>query len=524
MNLKNKMLKITTVIAVVFSFVACEDDFESIGTEVIGEPGFNADLYEDAEISARNNDLAPVQTNNLPAYLLGIYRHPVFGEQTASILSQLALSAVNPDFGNEPVLDSVVLNIPYFSTELEPEEDGTPRYELDSVYGNAPIKLTIAETNFFLNNFDPDTDFERAQKYYSNLGSQVESNLTSNVLYENESFEFSADEVVEIDENPLAAEDTVRYAPRMRLMLNNQFFQKKILDQQGTAVLASQSNFRNFLRSIYIKAEETGDAGSMALLSLTAEGAGITLYYRANVQDAQDRDDDGDTDEMIMENRTFKLNFGATRVNTYEQEVPQFSEAENLYLKGGEGSMAIIELFSGPDANSDGVSDELEFLRDNNWLINEANLEFYVNREVMSGSKEPERIYIYNLDQNRLLVDYVLDAAGELNDPASTTNRNHLVPLERDENGNGIKYKVRLTRHINNVLTKDSTNVRLGLVVTQNVNLVNNAAVLQTGEADVTTVPVGSVITPEGTVLYGPNAENEEKRLKLKIYYTEPKN
>ena len=518
------MLKITTVIAVVFSFVACEDDFENIGTEVIGQPGFNADLYDDAVISARTNDLAPVQTNNLPVHLLGVYDNQVFGKQTASILSQLALSSANPTFGEQPVLDSVVLNIPLYSTELENTENGAVQYELDSIYGSAPFKLSITETNFYLNNFDPNTDFERAQKYYSNLGSQVEENLTSNELYLKEDFKFSAEEVVEIDKNPEAVEDTVRYAPRMRLKLNTNFFQKKILDKQGSAELASESNFKNYLRSIYIKAEQTGNSGSMALLNLSADGAGITLYYRAKVQDTDDSDEDGDTSEIIEKNRLFRLNFGPTKVNTFDQEVPQFDDKDNLYLKGGEGSMAIIELFNGPDADGDGVSDELEFLRDNNWLVNEANLEFYVNRDMMSGLNEPERVYIYNLDQNRLLFDYTLDKIGELNEPTSTVNRTHLVPLERDADGNGIKYKIRLTRHINNILSKDSTNVRLGLVVTQNVNLVNNSAVLQTEGADVTTVPVGSVVTPEATVLYGPNAENEEKRLKLKIYYTEQKN
>ena len=188
--------------------------------------------------------------------------------------------------------------------------------------------------------------------------------------------------------------------------------------------------------------------------------------------------------------------------------------------------MAILDLFSGPDGDGDGVSDELEFLRSNEWLINEANLELYVNRDYMDGLKQPERLYIYNLDQNMLLADYYLDDDQKIkmNDMSSNSNRNHLVPLESDENGNGIKYRVRLTDHIKNILTKDSPNVKLGLVVSQNVNLITNADVLQTEGANVTRVPVSSVVTPEATVLYGPNAENEEKRLKLKIYYTEPKN
>ena len=333
MNIKNTILRITTVIAVVFSFVACEDDFETIGTEVIGEPGFNADLYDEAEISASTFDLGPVQTNNLPVYLLGVYNNPVFGKQTAGILSQLALSSVNPDFGTQPELDSVVLNLPYFSTALENTEYGQAQYQLDSIYGSGPIKLSIVESNFYLSSYDPETDFEQAQKYYSNLGTKVENNLTSNVLYQNDDFTFSADEVVEIDENPSAEEDTVRYEPRMRLKLDKAFFQKKILEKQGSAELASQNNFRNYLRGIYIKAEQTGDSGSMALLNLTAQGAGITLYYRSQILDANDADEDGDSTDMVGENRLFKLGLGSTRVNTFDQEKPQFANEDNLYLK-----------------------------------------------------------------------------------------------------------------------------------------------------------------------------------------------
>ena len=42
-------------------------------------------------------------------------------------------------------------------------------------------------------------------------------------------------------------------------------------------------------------------------------------------------------------------------------------------------------------------------------------------------------------------------------------------------NKRGIKYKVRLTNHIMNLISKDSTNVRLGLVVTESIGLASNS-------------------------------------------------
>lgn len=515
------MLKITTVVAVVFSFIACEDDFETIGSGVIGEPGFNAALYDEAEISARTFTPEAVQTNNLQLNLLGVYSDPLFGTQEANILSSVILTTPNPDFGTEPVLDSVVLSIPYFSREVI--EEGETEYKLDSIYGSGPIKLSVIESKFFLNNLDPETDFQQSQKYYSNMEPRILNNSGA-LLYENENFTPSAQSLTEYAPGNNGEIDTLTLAPALRVKLNKDFFQNKILDNQGSSDLLNFNNFRDYFRGVYLKADQVGDNGSMMLLNVQQENSGITLYYRTNVPDSRDEDEDDDLEELVEVRRSYKLNFGNSRVNTFNQEMPDFNDDENLFLKGGEGSMAVIELFSGPDTDNDGVSDELEFLRENNWLINEANLVFHVNRNYMTGLREPERVYLYDLDNRRVLVDYVLDSQGQMNNPSSVSNNRHLVPLERDENGNGIKYRVRITGHINEILNNEAANVRLGLVVSQNVNLISMSSVLPGEEVEVTGVPVSSIITPLGTVLYGPDAEDDDKRLKLNIYYTEPKN
>jgi len=518
------MLKFAALSVVAFSFLSCDQDFESLGGQIIGEPGFNADLYDEAVITATTVNLPPVQTNNIPLNLLGFYNHNVYGRQTANILTQLELSATSPDFGDMALMDSVVLKIPFFSTELEADEadeDGEKVYELDSVIGTSPIRLSIRESNFFLNQYDPQTNFEKAQKYYSDMHAQIQANLTSKVLYDQE-FIPSKQEIVEYEPTAEGEKDTVASAPALRIKLDNEYFQQKILNRQGAAELASASDFRNYLRGIYIQAEGLNDKGSMMLLNLAHADAGITLYYTTEELDTEDSDEDGSTTDMVPVHKSFKLKFGPGKVNTFQQEAAQ-PDGENIFLKGGEGSMAVIELFSGPDSDGDGISDELELLRENNWLINEANLIFHVNRNYMTGSLEPEQLYLYDLNNNRMLTDYVLERPGEANQPSSRVNIMHLGPLERDDDKNGIKYKIRLTSHINKLLNKDSTNVKLGLVVTQNVNLITNSALLNSPVEDLDRVPTGSVIQPLGTVLYGPDSPVEDKRLKLNIYYTEAK-
>jgi hypothetical protein len=173
--------------------------------------------------------------------------------------------------------------------------------------------------------------------------------------------------------------------------------------------------------------------------------------------------------------------------------------------------------------------DTKEFVRSRR-LINEANLVFYVDRDALDMANEdpdnePNRIYLYDVDNKLPLTDYYLDA--NIASLPSSSLINHLGPLQRvdDElDGNGIKYKIRITEHINNLLLRDSTNVELGLSISANVNLEElllQRKVLDSDNEDFT-VPVSSILSPRGTILHGNNTENESKRVYLEIYYTEP--
>jgi hypothetical protein len=86
----------------------------------------------------------------------------------------------------------------------------------------------------------------------------------------------------------------------------------------------------------------------------------------------------------------------------------------------------------------------------------------------------------------------------------------------------GTKYKIRITDHVKNLVRKDSTNVRLGLVVTETIGNVGFTK-LKTPIGTIKTVPTMSALNPLGTILYGSHSSiADDKRLKLEIYYTKP--
>ena len=170
----------------------------------------------------------------------------------------------------------------------------------------------------------------------------------------------------------------------------------------------------------------------------------------------------------------------------------------------------IIELFY------DEISDEP--IR----IINEAYIEFFVNQN-FSNQDEPERIYIYNYEQNSALIDYFLDQS--VSSQTINAKINHLEPLMRDtlsDDNKGVKYKIRITEHLNNLILRDSANAKLGLGVISDVASVQNFKILDGFDSENKKLASGVILSPKGTILHGNLSLNLEKRPKIKIYYTDP--
>nr|WP_321232622.1 DUF4270 domain-containing protein [uncultured Psychroserpens sp.] len=546
---KIALKNLAVVTLLVSCFIACDKDFADIESDIINND--NASHFDtnsqDFDVIAYTKVLDPVQTNTLPINMLGVYNDPSseYGTTTASIVSQISSPAINPDFGEGVQLDSVILTIPYFSTPTEITDEGETLYQLDSVFGSEPIKVSLYESTYFLRDINPDNDddINAPQLYYSNMSTGLD-NISSALLEAIEipvnNGDVDLNSFVPSDEQiRLTNEDdelTGLLAPSLRLSLGVGYWFNKIIEMQGEPELSNLNNFRDYFRGIYIKAESLGASGNMTLLNLASSGANITLFYTK----------DNDLGEEVRLDGTYVLNFNGNRVNFISNDftIPPGDDTTgdaNLHLKGGQGSIAEIKLFNGENIDDDTTTNNIfetfknEFVEtdeEGNFvsskkLVNEANLVFYVNQDLVNGS-EPERVYIYDVDNQRPLPDYTLDVANTSFPQFSRINHLGRLQREGDEfDGDGIKYKLRITEHINNLLLRDSTNVKLGLSVSGNINLENNTLqydiLSMLSEID-ETIPVSAIVTPRGTVLIGNNTLDEEKKLYLEIFFTEPNN
>ena len=77
--MKIKLIKILVFLFAIFT--SCEKDFASFDSEVINSDNainFTTNSVE-YSLTTRSKMVNPVQTNNLPSFLLGSYNHPQYG-------------------------------------------------------------------------------------------------------------------------------------------------------------------------------------------------------------------------------------------------------------------------------------------------------------------------------------------------------------------------------------------------------------------------------------------------------------
>ena len=547
------------------SFIACDKDFNTIESDVLGKDNanFNTD-NANIQILAYNKKLDSLQINSLASNLLGVFNDPAYGLTTASIITQVTPTSFNPDFGTNTIIDSVVLRVPYYSKINGTDDAGNATYSIsDSLYGSDPIdpiKLSIYQNNYFLRDFNPNSTFNERQNYYSKANGSINSTdnfaITENgpINFDNnkgasvinpsllENYIPNTNAIVLVTNRGETSELTERLTPSLRVKLDIPFWKAAIIDKNGQSVLSNANNFKDYFRGLYFKAEAIDGKGNMILMNFASTDANITIYYSKDSTVAGERT-----------SSNYRLNFTGNRLNTFINNFTGVTLVdgdktygdERLYLKGAEGSMAIVDLFNGTvdcngsqttalecfkktyrktDASGTYVTKNGDFVLKN--LINEAHLVIYEDNSINTGGDDTfhkyDRLYAYDLKNNITTIDYSLDPSENTTLPV---NSKFISLGQRQTDDAGVsKYKIRLTEHLNNILLRDSTNTKIGLVLSNNVNYTANAQILNSKDV-VTSVPAASLLMPRGTVLYGTRNSvlvPENRKMRLEIFFTEP--
>ena len=432
---------------------------------------------------------------------------------------------LNPDTDGDGINDNL-------DTESINPDDGSTVYDIDSLIGNidATFKIKIQELDYYLRNYDPNNNFETFQKYYSD--DHFIKDFTNKILHDDfvaldtseiTIYEEDDPDTDEVDESTLVKE---RLSPRIIIPLDIPFFQSKIIDKEGSIDLLNQDNFNLYVKGLLLSAYDFSDD---LLMILDYNNARIKITYEYDVYNDNDTTDDTSDDVIDKAEKDFEILLAGNQINLIKKGnfiqpiLDNVSLGENLktgYLKGGQGAMLELDLFT--ENNGVNILDEI---KSKGWLINEANLTVYIDQKTIrsyGGLVEPSRLYLYDMETQTPLIDYFVDNTTGQKESDKKINHDGLIQYDSDKKG--VKYKIRISEYIKNIIRNDSISNKLGLVVSSSIDNSQNLELRDNIGLNI--IPITSAVNPLGTIIYGPNPdqENYDKRLRLELYYTEINN
>jgi len=482
----------------IIGLLACEGSIDDVGVNIVDNDIFEEGKFT-SEVIAYNKNIEKRIGNKLSQYLLGVYKNDDFGQIEASVIGQLTFS-LDVDFGTDPVIDTIILNIPYYATRDGNYEDGKPKFVLDSIFGNKeiPFSLKISELETYLNTLDPENPSEELEYFTDDSFDQNGTPFYSGEFIPNEKDTVSyvsRPEIIPDPENDIYNVDTIKRvdsAPTLKIPLDKDYFTNNFLNRPE--IFESNSAFVEFFNGLYLEASEYNDPESL-LMALNFSGATMTIYYTNTVVVF---------DEDIRTKQSAAFNFGGVTINKYDRDYtgsnakaiidntnPVFGD-EQLAVQGAAGSIALLDLFTNED---------LDVLRSKNWLINDANLIFYVDQS-SDLSIIPEQLFLYNYDDNEQLPDLLFEG--------------FLVfggKLEYDDE-TPVSYKINVTDYVSRILAFEDPKTPSKLAL----KVINPTDV----PAGVTDIEVRNYNwNPKGIILHGNTTSDIDKRVKLEITYTE---
>ena len=404
------LFKTFLIVSIISFMVSCDKDINEIGADILQSNNHFEVNTADFPVIAYSKNTGPVQSNNLPINSLGFYDNDVFGSTTANFVTQLSIGTRPVFYRNQSdiVVDSVYMYVPYFTKNAVNDAiSGDTTFELDSIQGQGKnIKLEVYKSNYFLNDNDPASAFEPF-KHFTDENSNFLFNLDSYGRLnndpkdvtgisvnnsQNDKFFFSPSQLKLYYDPNTRLRLKERLAPGMFLNLDANFFQTNII-QAPLGNLENDNAFHSYFRGLYFKATALSGVDAKGTMARMNFGQGkVTIVYK----------DYTSATNTALIRKTLVLSMSGNTVNLLDNvEKPSYTSAvassdavngdSKIYLKGGQGTQSIIKLFNG-DATSS--STDLNTMRTQGWLINDAYLTFFIDNATMGTEQEPNRLYL----------------------------------------------------------------------------------------------------------------------------------
>ena len=352
-----------------FIFIACEKSNDQLGfQQVIGSVNsVNTASYDSIIAYTQNVDsvlvaLIPENQKALGGYtgnrLVGVQTDGSFGKSEASFVSQMILQDVSPDFGANPVVDSVFLFLKY-----------------NGAYGDTSIPMDL-EVNEIINSFHPNGEIRNTagevidSAYYSNYKPVI-----GDKLGELNGFLPRPHTPVMIEGNQTVA--------TLKIPLDINYFQQRFANVGNGAFNSFSSNgeFMKYFKGIQVKA--TNADGAILYFDLSAVNSRLLMYFHNDEKNADVELNFSQKNTPLpisfnifdQDYSNYPTGFDLDQMDTIKGETVTYTEAMG-------GVATVIEIPG------------IDTLVNSDLLINQAILEIYKARGSGTGLEPPSRLEI----------------------------------------------------------------------------------------------------------------------------------
>ena len=487
---KKQMNKIKSILSV-FLFgglmVSCNSDADDLGKNLFDGNSVtgNQVSYDLVTYNINNGDVVRADSYALQRATLGAFTEGQFGMQKSAYVTQVRLSKYAPDFGTNPVVDSVVL-------EIKPQYDATTKTvtTTDVTHGGQAAKQALTKYEAVKYGNPAATmniDVHEIATDLGAVGTEKLSNspvATSGLPLGTKVFSGNV-YAVSINKTSDNTALLTREAG-VRIQLDKNYFRDKIANKSGATEQSNESNFINYFKGLKISVRENDGY----LINFAPNEVTMTMYYRAG----------GKSNTFSFDLGSSNVHFSQisyTRSSTFNTVMANINSINGdplLYMQGMGGPGAGIKL------NGAGISDLKRLYKERGAAILSAKVRLYTDTNTWNNSyTKPVGFLVRKQGET----DFITDLKTMLG------NSNYSLVKAYSTNSNPSYYNIDITKTIKDIVEKEveakDLVINIGEYLTSNGNLVSEDY-------------NNNVSSPYRAVFVGTNAANNN-RPKLMVTY-----
>ena len=489
-KVKKQMNKIKSILSV-FLFgglmVSCNSDADDLGKNLFDGNSVtgNQVSYDLVAYNINNGDVVRADSYALQRATLGAFTEGQFGMQKSAYVTQVRLSKYAPDFGTNPVVDSVVL-------EIKPQYDATTKTvtTTDVTHGGQAAKQALTKYEAVKYGNPAATmniDVHEIATDLGAVGTEKLSNspvATSGLPLGTKVFSGNV-YAVSINKTSDNTALLTREAG-VRIQLDKDYFKTKIADKGGASELSNETNFINYFKGLKISVRENDGY----LINFAPNEVTMTMYYRAGGKSNTFSFDLGSSNVHFS-----KISY--TRSSTFNTVMANINSTNGdplLYMQGMGGPGAGIKL------NGAGISDLKRLYKERGAAILSAKIRLYTDTNTWNNSyTKPVGFLVRKQGET----DFITDLKTMLG------NSNYSLVKAYSTNSNPSYYDIDITKTIKDIVEKEveakDLVINIGEYLTSKGNLVSEDY-------------NNNVSSPYRVVFVGTNAANNN-RPKLMVTY-----